>query len=92
MVRRLLHALVVMLTLIIGATVAAVIVSQTAWFKDWLRAIEREATMSLNGHLSINAPRRHPVFRHRAREHWSVVDGTQVATVKGLGVNYSVSS
>ncbi len=37
MVRRLVHALIIVLTLVVGATAGAVIVSQTAWFKDWLR-------------------------------------------------------
>ena len=36
-VRRLVHALVIVLTLVVGATAAAIIVSQTAWFKNWLR-------------------------------------------------------
>ena len=35
--RRLVHVLVIILTLIVGATAAAIIVSQTAWFKNWLR-------------------------------------------------------
>ena len=42
-VRRLVHSLVVVATLVVGATAMAVIVSQTAWFKDWLRGyIERQ--------------------------------------------------
>ena len=36
-VKRLTHVLILVLTLIVGATAAAVIVSQTAWFKNWLR-------------------------------------------------------
>jgi len=36
-VKRLTHVLVLVLTLVIGATAAAVIVSQTVWFKNWLR-------------------------------------------------------
>src|SRR5256885_5744711 len=54
MVRRLVHALVIVLTLIVGAAAAAIIVSQTAWFKNWLRGyIVREANQYLNGTLSI---------------------------------------
>ena len=52
--RRLVHALVIVLTLMVGATAAAVIVSQTAWFKNWLRGyIVRSANSYLNGTLSI---------------------------------------
>ena len=53
-VKRVTHVLIVVLTLIVGATAAAVIVSQTAWFKNWLRGyIVREANTYLNGTLSI---------------------------------------
>ena len=52
--RRPLHALLIVLTLVIGAAAAAIIVSQTAWFRDWLRGyIVREARQYLNGQLSI---------------------------------------
>ena len=52
--RRLLRALLIVLTLVIGAAAAAIIVSQTAWFRDWLRGyIVREARQYLNGQLSI---------------------------------------
>ena len=53
--RRLVHALLIVLTLVIGAAAAAVIVSQTAWFKNWLRLyIVREANEYLNGTMSID--------------------------------------
>src|SRR6266536_1089061 len=52
-VKRLTHVLVLVLTLVIGAAAAAVIVSQTAWCKNWLRGyIVREANLYLNGTLS----------------------------------------
>ena len=53
-VKRITHVLIVVLTLVVGATAAALIVSQTAWFKNWLRGyIIREANTYLNGTLSI---------------------------------------
>src|SRR5213594_4179843 len=53
-VRRTAQAIVIMLTLIVGATAAAIIVSQTAWFKEWLRGyIVREAHQYLNGQITI---------------------------------------
>ena len=46
--------LVIVLTLVVGATAAAIIVSQTAWFKNWLRGyIVAQANKYLNGTLSI---------------------------------------
>src|SRR5262245_19557060 len=36
--RRLVHVLAIVLTLIIGATAAVIIVAETAWFKNLLRA------------------------------------------------------
>ena len=53
-VKRLTHVLLIVLTLVVGAAAAAIIVSQTAWFKNWLRGyIVREANQYLNGTLSI---------------------------------------
>ena len=53
-VRRLTHVLVLVITLVIGAAAAAIIVSQTAWFKNWLRGfIVAQANNYLNGTLSI---------------------------------------
>ena len=48
-VKRLTHVLLIVLTLVVGAAAAAIIVSQTAWFKNWLRGyIVREANQYLN--------------------------------------------
>ncbi|TMD06973.1 MAG: hypothetical protein E6J01_06680, partial [Chloroflexi bacterium] len=53
-VRRFAHVLILVLTLVVGAAAAAVLVSQTSWFKNWLRGyIVREANLYLNGTLSI---------------------------------------
>jgi len=51
-VKRVTHVLIIVLTLVVGATAAAVIVSQTAWFKNWLRGyIVAQANSYLNGTL-----------------------------------------
>ena len=51
--RRWVRALVVSLLLVVGLTTAAVAVTQTAWFKNWLRGyIVSEANNYLNGQLS----------------------------------------
>jgi uncharacterized protein involved in outer membrane biogenesis len=54
MARRWIRALVIILMLVIGAGAAAVVVTQTAWFCDWLRGyIVNQANQNMNGRLSI---------------------------------------
>jgi hypothetical protein len=35
--KRSVRALIIVLTLIVGVTAAVIVVTQTAWFKNWLR-------------------------------------------------------
>src|SRR5690606_11254520 len=52
--RRLLKIVALAGTLIVGIAAVALIVSQTPWFKDWLRRyIVRESKQYLNGELTI---------------------------------------
>ena len=52
--RRFLQAIAITGTLIVGILAVSLIVSQTPWFKDWLRRyIMRESKLYLNGDLSI---------------------------------------
>src|ERR671914_481517 len=52
--RRLLQVVALVGTLIVGIVAVALIVSQTPWFRDWLRRyIVRESAQYLNGQLSI---------------------------------------
>src|SRR5471032_2859411 len=91
MVKRLIHVLVLVLTLIVGATAAAVIVSQTAWFKNWLRGyIVREANTYLNGTLSIERLGGNLFFGVEMENIALSLDGSQVVAVKDLGIDYSV--
>jgi autotransporter translocation and assembly factor TamB len=89
--RRLVHVLVVVLTLLIGAAAAAIIVSQTAWFKNWLRGfIVREASQYLNGTLSIERLGGNLFFGIEMENIGVSMDGSQVVAVKDLGLNYNV--
>jgi autotransporter translocation and assembly factor TamB len=91
MVRRLVHALIIVLTLVIGATAAVIIVTQTAWFKNWLRVyIEREANQYLNGQMSIGRLGGNLFFGIELENIGVSLDGTQVVAVKDLGLDYSV--
>src|ERR671937_1354372 len=90
-VKRLVHVLVIVLTLVIGATAAAVIVSQTAWFKNWLRGyIVREANLYLNGTLSIERLGGNLFFGVELENIGVSMDGAQVVAVKDLGLDYNV--
>src|SRR5262245_17867897 len=89
-VRRLVHVLAIVLTLIIGATAAAIIVVQTAWFKNLLRAyIVREANLYLNGQLSIGRLGGNLFFGIELEDIGVSMDGIQVVAVKDLGLDYN---
>ena len=90
-VRRLLHASIIVLTLVVGATAAAVIIAQTAWFKNWLRVyIEREANQYLNGQMSIGRLGGNLFFGIELENIGVSMDGTQVVAIKDLGLDYNV--
>ena len=88
--RRVLHALVIALTLIVGATAAAVIVTQTSWFKNWLRVyIVREANLYLNGQLTIERLSGNLFFGVEMEGVGISLDGREVVSVKDIGLDYS---
>ncbi len=90
-VKRGTQVLIVVLTLLIGATSAAIIVSQTAWFKNWLRGyIVREAHQYLNGTLSIERLGGNLLFGIEMENVGVSMDGSQVVAVKDLGLNYNL--
>src|SRR5258708_24981624 len=90
-VKRLTHVLIIVLTLLVGATAAAIIVSQTAWFKNCLRAyIVREANQYLNGTVSIERLGGNLLFGIEMENIAVSLDGDEVVAVKDLGLDYSV--
>jgi autotransporter translocation and assembly factor TamB len=90
-VRRLVHVLLIVLTLVVGAAAAAIIVSQTAWFKNWLRGyIVREANLYLNGTLSIERLGGSLFFGIEMENIGVSMDGSQVVAVRDLGLEYNV--
>src|SRR5262249_33965303 len=89
--RRLVHVLVLVLTLGVGAAAAAAIVSQTAWFKNWLRGfIIAQANQYLNGTLSIERLGGNLFFGIEMENIGVSMNGSQVVAVKDLGLNYNV--
>src|SRR5438876_5656899 len=90
-VKRLTHVFIIVVTLLVGATAAAIIVSQTAWFKNWLRGyIVRQANLYLNGTLSIERLGGNLFFGIEMENIGVSMDGSQVVAVKDLGLDYSV--
>src|SRR5258708_23233082 len=90
-VKRITHVLVMVLTLVIGATAAAVIVSQTAWFKNWLRGyIVRDANTYLNGTLSIERLGGNLFFGVEMENIGVSLGGNPGVAVQGLRLNYNV--
>jgi autotransporter translocation and assembly factor TamB len=89
--RRLTHVLIIVLTLVVGAAAAAVIVSQTAWFKNWLRGyIVAQANQYLNGTVSIERLGGNLFFGLEMENIGVSMDGSQVVAVKDLGLDYNV--
>ena len=89
--RRTAQAIVIMLTLIVGATAAAIIVSQTAWFKDWLRGyIVREANQYLNGQITIERLGGNLFYGIEMERIGVSMDGSEVVSVQDLGLDYSI--
>jgi len=87
------HVLTTVVTLVIGATAAAVIVSQTAWFKNWLRGyIVAQANRFLNGTLSIERLGGNLFFGLEMENIGVSLDGSQVVAVKDLGLDTACSS
>src|SRR5262249_52747793 len=89
--RRLLHVLLIVITLMIGATAAAVIITQPAWFKNLLRIyIVREANQYVNGQVSIERLGGN-LFSGIEMENIGVsMDGTRVVTIKDVGLHYRI--
>src|SRR5436190_18891911 len=88
---RLTHALILVLTLVVGATAAAIIVTQTAWFKNWLRGyIIRAANQYLNGRLSIDRIGGNLFFGIELENIGVSMDGSEVVSIKDLRLDYNV--
>ncbi|HEY2150309.1 MAG TPA: translocation/assembly module TamB domain-containing protein [Vicinamibacterales bacterium] len=89
--RRLVHVLTIVATLIVGAAAAAAMVSQTSWFKNWLRGyIVRAANEYVNGTVSIERLGGNLFFGVEMENVGLSMDGSEVVAVKSLGLDYNV--
>lgn len=83
--RRLLQALALVGTLAVGILAMALIVSQTPWFRDWLRRyIVRESKQYLNGQLTIGRLGGNLLFGVDLADVAVDVSGERVIAVKTL--------
>ena len=77
----------------IGVLALALIVSQTPWFRDWLRRyIVRESKQYLNGELSIGHLNGNLLFGADLSSVAVDVSGERVVAVKGVELDYNVFS
>ena len=90
-IRRVLQVVTFVGTLSIGVLALALIVSQTPWFRDWLRRyIVRESKQYLNGQLTIGGLHGNLLFGADLDDVSVDVSGERVVAVKGLQLDYSV--
>src|SRR3982750_4897299 len=88
--RRSLQVVAFICTLIVGVTSMAVIVTQTTWFKEWLRGfIVRQAEDYVNGRLSIGQLDGNLFSGVELRDVGVSMGGKPVVGVKQLGLDYN---
>jgi autotransporter translocation and assembly factor TamB len=90
-IRRLLQVVALVGTLFVGVVAVSLIVSQTPWFKDWLRRyIVRESAQFLEGDLSIGRLGGNLFFGVSLEEVAVNLSGERVVAVRTIEVDYSV--
>ncbi len=90
-IRRLFQVAAVIGTLMVGGMSLALIVSQTPWFRDWLRRyIVRESKQYLNGELTIGSLGGNLLYGVSLANVTVDVSGERVVAVKSVAVDYSV--
>jgi autotransporter translocation and assembly factor TamB len=89
--RRILQVVALVGTLMVGVLAVALIVSQTPWFKDWLRRyVVRESKQYLNGELAIGGLGGNLLFGANLSDVAVDVSGERVVAVKSLELDYNV--
>jgi autotransporter translocation and assembly factor TamB len=88
--RRSLQVVAFMCTLVVGAASMAVIVTQTTWFKEWLRGfIVRQADDYVNGRLSIGRLDGNLFFGVELGDVDVTVNGETVIDIDDVGLDYN---
>jgi uncharacterized protein involved in outer membrane biogenesis len=90
--RRLVHVISFAGTLVVGAVAVSLIVSQTAWFRNWLRGyIVEQAQQYLEGDLTIGRLDGNLFFGVALSDVAVEVSRDRVIAVKKIAVDYSVA-
>lgn len=90
-IRRILQVVALVGTLLVGVVAIALIVSQTPWFREWLRRyVVRESKQYLNGELTIGRIGGNLLFGLDVSDVAVDVSGERVVAVKALELDYSV--
>ena len=89
--RRILQVFALVGTLMVGIVALALIVSQTPWFRDWIRRyIVRESKQYLNGDLSIGRIGGNLLFGVEIGDIAVDVSGERVVAARAVEVDYNV--
>src|SRR5688500_1435009 len=89
--RKLLRVVALVGTLLVGIVALALIVSQTPWFRDWVRRyIVRESKQYLNGELSIGRIGGNLLFGVEVSDVAVDVSGERIVAAKAIEVDYSI--
>src|SRR5688572_15371306 len=89
--RTLLQVVAIVGTLLVGILAVALIVSQTPWFRDWLRRyVVRESEQYLHGQLSTGGLGGNLLYGLRLRDAALDFHGDRVVAVKNIELDYSV--
>src|SRR5262245_7170605 len=90
--RRTLQVVALVGTLLVGIVALALIVSQTPWFRDWLRKlVVRQAGDYVNGTLSIGSLGGNLFYGIELGDVAIDVNGEHVVTLKQVEIKYSLS-
>src|SRR5919204_41702 len=85
--RRTLQVVAFVCTLLIGIVALALIVSQTPWFRDWLRRfVVRESKQYVNGTLSIGSLGGNLFYGVQLGDVALDVNGERIVTLKRLEI------
>src|SRR5678816_2246840 len=89
--RRTLQVVALVGTLLIGIVALALIVSQTPWFRDWLRQyVVRQAGQYVNGTVSIGSLGGNLFYGVQLGDVAVDVNGEHIMTLKNVEVKYSI--
>ena len=90
--RRTLQVAALVGTLLVGIIALALIVSQTSWFRDWLRKyVVRQASQYVNGTVSIGTLGGNLFYGIELGEVSIDVNGEHILTLKQVELKYSVA-